>query len=308
MSGIAVAQTGPTAVLYVTTKTERGGKSELFAVQGTNVIGHWISKHGAELGIAVNDTVRTLGSANFPAPGDVGAEYTLQGSYTGTDYPFPVSSPNAMQFLDGASDGLRNYACDLNANDVWQFDGNWANGVKLFHIADAVSRSGITWDALHHSLWFSGFNTGLVEERSLAGVLLSSFAVPHTGLVALSMDPADGTIWFLSWNTLGTLYHYSRTGQSLAGGFCAALATNSVYGGEFQLPPQPAQLSGGMGPGNQWQLTLNGVVPGRTNVLQTSPDLNTWTAIATNTAVSNSITILTPALSGPRFFRTFEIH
>ena len=72
----------------------------------------WTTKHGNEVGLAVNDTVRTLGVLSVPAPGDVGAEYTLA-AYTGADYPFPVSSINGLQILDGASDGLHNYASRL---------------------------------------------------------------------------------------------------------------------------------------------------------------------------------------------------
>jgi hypothetical protein len=234
----SVPQHGPTSELYLTSKTESGGgKAQIDVVQGTNVVRGWTTKHGDEVGLAVNDAIRTLGVLSVPVPGDVGAEYTLAGTYTGTDYPFPVSSIKSLQILDGASDGLRNYAWDFNNNDAWQFDGNWANGTNLFHLPETVSRAGITYDRADGTLWLSGYNASVIEHRSLNGTLLSSFAVPHGSNVALALDPADGTLWFLSTAVPGVLVQYSRTGQFLSSQYYPTLSVKNILGGEFHLRP-----------------------------------------------------------------------
>jgi hypothetical protein len=65
-----------------------------------------------------------------------------------------------------------------------------------------------------------------------------------------------------------------------------------------------------MDPAAGFQLVLNGVTPGKTNVVEASSDLLNWTSISTNVAVSNLLQIVDPAVSnaGPRFYRSFEIH
>lgn len=308
----SISQHGPIGELYLTSKSEGGGgKARIDVVQGTNIVRGWTSEHGNEVGLAVNDTVRTLGVLSVPSPGDIGAEYTLAGTYTGTDYPFPVSSINSLQILDGASDGLRNYAWDFSNNDAWQFDGAWANGTNLFHLPGTVSRAGITYDRADDTLWLAGYNASVIEHRSLDGTLLSSFAVPHASNVALALDPADGTLWFLSTAVPGVLVQYSRTGQFLSSQYYPTLSAKNILGGEFRLPPRPVQLlCAGMNPATGFQLVLNGVTPGRTNVIQSSLDLSGWTSISTNVAVSNSLQIIDPAAanSAQRFYRTFEIH
>lgn len=269
------------------------------------------AKHGNEVGLAVNDTVRTLGVLSVPAPGDIGAEYTLAGVYTGTDYPFPVSSINSLQILDDASDGLHNYAWDFNNNDAWQFDGGWANGVKLFHLPGTASRAGITYDRTDGTLWLSGYNATVIEHRSPDGTLLSSFTVPHGSNVALALDPADGTLWFLSTAVPGVLVQYSRTGQFLSSQYYPTLSVENILGGEFHLSPRPIQLlAAGKDPSGAFNLILSGLTPGRTNVVQSSLNLSSWTAILTNVATSNSLLVTDPAViaSGPRFYRAFEIH
>ena len=308
----SISQHGPISELYLTSKTESGGgKAQMDVVRGTNVVRGWTSKHGNEVGLAVNDTVRTLGVLSVPTPGDIGAEYTLAGVYTGTDYPFPVSSINSLQILDGASDGLHNYAWDFNNNDAWQFDGNWSSGVKLFHVLGTASRAGITYDRADDTLWLSGYGASVIEHRSLDGTLLGSFPVPHGANVALALDPADGTLWFLSAAAPGVLMQYSRLGQFLSSQYYPTLSLKNILGGEFRLPPRPVQLlSAGMHTAGGLQLVLNGVTPGHTNVVQSSLDLSNWTSISTNVAVSNSLQVIDSAStnSAQSFYRTFEIH
>jgi hypothetical protein len=64
------------------------------------------------------------------------------------------------------------------------------------------------------------------------------------------------------------------------------------------------------GTNGQFQFTISGVTPGKTNVVQSSLNLSDWTSIATNVAVSNSLQIVdsTATNSSRRFYRMFEIH
>lgn len=236
---------GPLGELYLTSKTEHGGgKSTITVVQGTTVNRSWNAQHGNEIPIAVGSTVRTLGLLNVPAPGDVGAEYSISGLATGTAYPMPISSPPTVQFLDGATDGVsHNFAWDINNNTAYQFDLNWANPQILFTLTDTNSRAGITFDPTNDSLWLSGYGSSTIEDRSLAGGLLSSFTVGHIQNTALAFDPADGTLWMGTSTLLGTFQQYSRSGQLLGSQFYASLTATGTLGGEFQLNFLPGDFN-----------------------------------------------------------------
>ena len=64
-----------------------------------------------------------------------------------------------------------------------------------------------------------------------------------------------------------------------------------------------AALTGG------FQLTFTGVIPGRTNVVEASPDLFEWTPISTNVSATNNITIVdsTATNFSQRFYRVREV-
>ena len=62
-------------------------------------------------------------------------------------------------------------------------------------------------------------------------------------------------------------------------------------------------------PGNCLQLTVNGVVPGKTNVVQASPDLANWTAISTNVCTTNAFTVFDAAITNfsQHFYRCVQL-
>src|SRR5439155_18465227 len=64
-----------------------------------------------------------------------------------------------------------------------------------------------------------------------------------------------------------------------------------------------------LGTNGQFQFTIRGVTPGRTNAVQSSLNLSNWSTISTNVAVSNSLQIIDPAASNfnLRFYRSFEV-
>ncbi|HEY5910443.1 MAG TPA: MBG domain-containing protein [Verrucomicrobiae bacterium] len=241
-----VPPAGPRSELFVASKSERGGgKTQIDVLQGPADHRSWLTEHGSELALAVNDTVRMVGMLNLPAPGDKAAEYTLAGVYTGTDYSFPVNSSIPMQFLDGATDGAHNYAWDFNNNEAWQFDLNWANPAKLFSLGapsvTGAQRAGITYDPSNNSFWLAGYSnnvgTGFIENRSLDGTLLGFFITPHVRNRSLALDPADGTLWVSYLDLLGSLQNYSRTGEYLGGHYYPELVGMNVLGAEFRSGP-----------------------------------------------------------------------
>ena len=64
-----------------------------------------------------------------------------------------------------------------------------------------------------------------------------------------------------------------------------------------------------LGTNGQFQFTVSGVTPGRTNVVQSSLNLSNWNTISTNVAVSNSLQMIDPAATdfNLRFYRSFEV-
>lgn len=64
-----------------------------------------------------------------------------------------------------------------------------------------------------------------------------------------------------------------------------------------------------LGTNGQFQFTISGVTPGRTNVVQSSLNLTNWSTFSTNVAVSNSLQIIDPEATNfaLRFYRTFEM-
>lgn len=70
--------------------------------------------------------------------------------------------------------------------------------------------------------------------------------------------------------------------------------------GEYQTPldytytaasPPPRLAASLLGTNREVQFTLSGIIPGRTNVVQSSLDLSNWSSIVTNVAISNSLQI-----------------
>jgi len=73
--------------------------------------------------------------------------------------------------------------------------------------------------------------------------------------------------------------------------------------------PPPTMTAPNLGMNGEFQFTINGVTPGRTNVVQSSLDLSNWTSISTNVAGSNSLSITDSSATNfnVRFYRSFEM-
>ncbi|MDW8308638.1 MAG: Ig-like domain-containing protein [Verrucomicrobiales bacterium] len=96
----------------------------------------------------------------------------------------------------------------------------------------------------------------------------------------------------------------SYTLIAVATDYYYATATNAVsitvVGGG------PIQLSAPRRVGNQFLFDATGLTPGRTNVLQVSTNLVSWTGLQTNVATAASATFTNALLPGARFYRLVQ--
>jgi hypothetical protein len=219
---------GPVSPFYIT-----AGQQGIVAVTQVADVKFTFNEHHpdtpGQYAIAVLDTVRIMG-AFLEGNYTVGSEYSLEGVFTGHDFPFAVQGAG---FWDGASDGTHNYAVDYNNGGVYRFDSFWENPQLLF--STAKHYLGITFDTSNNTLWISQWDNGVVEHRSLNGNLLSSFSVPFLKATCLALDPADGTLWMGSQLNLGTFSQFAQDGTPISTRAYPQLANLNTLGGEFPV-------------------------------------------------------------------------
>jgi hypothetical protein len=228
----AATNPGPVSPYYLTA----GDQGTNWIVQGTSVLNSFPQHHPEDTGeyaIAVTDTIRTLGTGNVALgriPPHAGSEYTLDGTYTGTDFPYPNPS---YAFFDGATDGRFNYSVDFYAGGVYRFNSDWSHPVLLF--ATGPGYMGITFDVATNTLWLAHFYSNVVEHRSLTGAVIFSFSTADNPS-SLALDPADGTLWLTAFVPQGRLFQYAQNGNSLGEVSYPELVDQDTAGGEFALP------------------------------------------------------------------------
>lgn len=232
----------PFSVYYLTA----GDQGNNHAVQGGAVVNSWAQQHPGNLGeyaIAVNSTVRTLGNGNNGL--GLGAEYTLAGAYTGTDYVYPNTS---LRFYDGTTDGTFNYSVNFDNGDVYRMNGDWSSPTLLFNSLDVGGGNnlGITFDATDNSLWVSQWGGTNVLHFDVAGNSLGSFSAGFSSISSLAWDSADNTLWMGSQGKQGTFYQFSKAGVLLDTKVIAALANENTLGGEFAIHGHPVPEPGTM--------------------------------------------------------------
>lgn len=230
VSGIisASALAGPVSTYYLS------NGQQLYAAQGSSKLWTTATAHPDELAIAVDTSIRTIGST-IPNTSGAGRKYTLGGANIGPDYAHPAG----IGFVyDGASDGQHNYTVDLGTGNVFRLDPDWANPQLLF-TAPGGSEAwlGITYDPTNDSLWLSGWNSTHVYNYSMGGVFLGGFEAAHTSLAALARDPADGTLWLANAMVWGSFEQY-HLGQLVDTQSYPGMI--NVLGGEFAVSvPEP---------------------------------------------------------------------
>ena len=233
--GIALASgqvlSAQTSALYVS------GSSGIHVLQGGAQTNFWAHANSGQynLPIAVSGDVRT---ASY-VPGQAGAQYTLSGTYTGTTSANTWSESS----YDGTTDGRSNYTVGFVSGSVFATDRSWANPTALFQAS--VYDLGIAYDGTLNSLWILNYFSGVVNNYSMTGTLLSSFNTNATGQVSLAFDAADQSLWLYGRSTDGLWHQYNTSGTQLST-FSVNL-NDDVLGAEFDedaavAAPEPASL------------------------------------------------------------------
>ncbi len=200
-------------------------------IQGSSVVRSWAPSGSAELAIVVDNTVKTYGYTNS---GSKGAEYTLSGTYTGTQY---TVNPASYGFHDGATDGTYYYSWGYFSNSLEKFDKNW-NRIETMFTLTGTDRLGVTYDPTDDTFWITCWSQGRVEHYTRSGSLLGSFNTnTYSGMIAL--DYTDNTLWTVVYSS-NAFKQYSKSGVLLQTVSVTGLNAGYIYGGEFRyLIPEP---------------------------------------------------------------------
>ena len=209
------ADQGPTSRMYLTDP----GNDALVRIDGNSVTAAPLQS-GAEFAIAVDGVVRTMAWTITP-----GARYGLDLAFTGR------TDEGVDEFLwDATTDGRFIYSVDQFTHDVVRYRKNWTGKVVLFP-APADSPF-ITYDPSNHSLWIAGAS-GLVENYSMQGDLLSRFDTGLDGVQPLALDYADDTLWCGSGDEPGVFLQFNKRGGLLQ--TCDYGFDDFAAGAEFDL-------------------------------------------------------------------------
>lgn len=211
-----------------------GNSLRISVVQGGSVVRSWVGRDDA-MPIAVINTVRTYGEYAQ----DFGSEYSLGGTWSGTDYPHQGES-NRGQNTDGGTDGVRrNFLSAWNGNAIWQSDLNWQNWTMLFAVSGPT---GVTYDQRTGNLWVATFPNRAITQYTTSGTVVSQFnyTTQSQWIGCLAYEPATDTLWAEDFAN-GRLYNYRKDGTLLGTVDVPALA-GYAWGGEFAIP-EPASLT-----------------------------------------------------------------
>lgn len=117
--------------------------------------------------------------------------------------------------------------------------------------------------------------------------------VPAQNFVHLLNLPTNGvtiyvTLWTQVHGTWQTPVSYTYT------------AANNIL---------PTLLAPTLRTNGQFQFTLTGLTPGKTNVVQSSDDLSNWTSLSTSVAVNTSLQVVDSSATNfnRRFYRVYEV-
>jgi hypothetical protein len=229
---------GPASSYYLTD----GNNGGLQVVQSGAIVNAWATDLTL-VPLAVTDTVKVYKYNVSVDGGGPGVEYTLNGTPTGTTYPW--QSGPAEQLVDGTTDAAaHNYACDFvpsevftGNNGVWQFNLDWQNPVLLFPVN--VSLLGITYDRVDQKLWIAR-DGGNIQEVNPDGTVVREFSPGDGRWAALAWEPSTDTLWAHNFGST-TFRRWSKDGTLLDEVTVDGLLP-SITGGEFAVP-EPASAA-----------------------------------------------------------------
>lgn len=180
--------------------------------------------------IAVVDTIRTTGYAL----GEIGGEYELDGTPTGTQYP--LKQGNIMS--DGGTDADEfNYGISFQGA-VWRYDREWDNGVFLFA---SGTNAGITYDPSDGTLWISADRRAGISHYKTDGTLLGQFSTVGNLDWVLALEPSTDTLWVTERGS-ERLSQYKKDGTFLGTIRVPGMRGRSFLSGEFAVTPEPASF------------------------------------------------------------------
>jgi hypothetical protein len=226
-------------VLYITD----GDSHSLQAIDTTNgsivySVNTQVNSGDVPFALSVRDSIWIISRYSAPTTAN---EYTLAGISTGNTVALPASLPS--QFLDGATDGIHNYSLAWTGSssvDVYSANADWSNLSVLFNTGTLSLTSdvmGITYDAASGNLWLSSMTN--VYQITLAGVVVSQFALSSTERGGLAYQASTDTLWYVPNNSILPVEQYSKTGTLLQS-LTVDGRSGNVWGAEFQAIPEPS--------------------------------------------------------------------
>jgi hypothetical protein len=228
----------PTSTLFLTD----GDSHRLTIITGSTFVQPAMGQVSyREYPIAVlNQEIFTTGPNVANQPGGV---YNLAGNYLRAAGTWIASA--GVNFWDGTTDGVNNFAYNYGTGGVYQFGTDWSGGSLLFAFGSSSQYLGITYDVTDNTFWVSGWSTNSVVHLSRTGTTLGTFNASFfsSSLTALALDPADGTLWMGSQGSPGVFAQYTKSGTLL--GTHTYAFTDNILGGEFAFTtiPEPASLA-----------------------------------------------------------------
>jgi hypothetical protein len=214
---LAAKNVGPRVPLVLTLAPTAAGQNASLARIIDGVAQLTNQRVGGEAALSfVGANVRTLGSSSDGAQ-YLGFDTGVNLRFNNVSVPFPTAVMGA-QFLDGTSDGRKNYAAASSSGAdgqiaVYSFNLDWSNSSFLWN-HDATSCTGIAFDRINNALAL--LCSGRVRTRSILSgleILQPNFALP-TDIVYESFLAHDAfTDQFWTSFAPGTLTTMRRTGE-----------------------------------------------------------------------------------------------
>lgn len=144
----------------------------------------------------------------------------------------------------------------------------------LIEVETAETSDDVVWDVAFYVASGSETNLIVVDEQPPFSATVTNLPPGSYTLIAVATD-----------------YYYASATN--------AVNITVVSGGPIQLRA-PRRV------GNEFLFDASGLTIGRTNVLQTSANLQSWVALQTNVAVAASATFTNALLPGARFYRLVQ--
>lgn len=228
----AEAALSMSANLYLTTySVESPYGNAIYEVRDNQVLASFAAHTSGAYAIAVAEDIRTTGRYR----GETGSQYALDGTYTGTDFPFSGFGP----VLDGTTDLEHNYVVDLYDGWLYQTSRKWSSARPLFRVGLDQEFSGVTYDFTDDSFWVSGYLRDEIRHFDMEGHLLGTFRAAGLFSTFIALDHGTGILWLRDYDDADELYAFTKSGRRLGSIRVSGLGSWRPVGAEFGAVPEP---------------------------------------------------------------------